>query len=278
VLKPSRLSLARSSRGSTRLQAVLESLVGMLLEGKMQAGLIHGAWGESSLLLGFYMPAPDRPGVPLRRRVTGGPSVVMEPDTPYTGIVFAAESLEETAILGESVARCLGADVWGATRFGPSKLGVGVIEIIGGRPGREAAVRCFEESISSRVETVEIGEPPGAARIERAYRHPGWAGYKGAALMPLRGERSSGAYTVRVGIALSEGRFIADARIDGTFMAAPPNEPFNTLSNVRGMPLGDQALLSLEVRLERIEWYGVAWRTVLDAFLEAAGKAGVNMG
>ncbi len=68
----------------------------------------------------------------------------------------------------------------------------------------------------------------------------------------------SGNYVLRLGVYIIEDKFIGDLSIDGNFQAAPPNEPFNLMNTITGMPIGEQTIYTFEIRLEKqLELYGI---------------------
>ena len=275
MLEPKTISVARPTGQGPLLQAGLEALAGMVLEGRIQSGVISSPWGERSALLGYYEPYTGGP-VPVRRRITGGRTAMLREDDVYSGIVFASESLVEAARLAELIAECSGAKAWGATRMGPRRLAAGIIEIAGARdPG--APLECYVALLSTRpsIEAVDVGE--SARRIARAYEDRRWTHYTGASSMPVRIASSRGEYYVRMGFHVTGDGFIAAARIDGVFNAAPPSEPYNLASAIVGMPLNENVLMLAEHRLEKIELHGVERRDVLgilEKLVESAGAPG----
>ncbi|MEB3844639.1 MAG: hypothetical protein LRS48_03025 [Desulfurococcales archaeon] len=263
MLKPSRVAIAGFNvkmDAPILLQSGLEVLVGRMLEGKIQSGLVYGSWGEESVLYGYYSPydpALHAGGLKGYRRVTGGPPVRMGRDTLYVGLVFASESLVETAELGSRLASCLDGDLMGATRFGPRELAAGVVEIAA--PEGADIVGCVSHVLGvppSGFSRLSVGGE--AVRIGRAYSHPGWVRFQGVKSMPRTCTYSFPGGRVRLGVALSEEKYIVAARIEGDFNAAPPNGPFNLVSSIEGMPAGDTVVDAFNVRAEAtVEWLGV---------------------
>ena len=251
------------------LQAGTEYMVSLLLEGRIQSGIVAGLWGEEARVLGHYQPAPQGYEGLLRRRITGGWEVDAKPSTSYLSIVFASESLEETARLAEEVADCLRAQAWGATRLGPRRLAAGVVEVLGDF-SLESAVECGVRILGAKEsKPVDVAEK--ASRLEKAYLHPGWSRFSGAEGLPRVGVVERPPYQVRIGLSIDSG-FIATARIDGVFMAAPPAEPYSTIASIQGMPAGEQAELILEARFGGpVELYGIQGEDVVEAFRRALG-------
>jgi len=273
VLRPEKLSVwtPKAARGPL-LQGGAEALVALLLEGRIQSGIVTGKWGEEATILGYYQPAPPRTGGILRRRITGGWEARASPETGYAAIVFASESLEETAELAKQLAEALGAEAWGATRMGPRTLGAGVIEVVGPFDPVQA-VEAAQEALGARERGL-LDLEGQASKLEKAYIHPGWAGFTGAEELERLGVVERPPFHVRIGLAVRE-KFIASARIDGVFMAAPPAEPYSTIASIQGMPAGEQAELILAARFGGpIELYGVTGEDVVEAFRRALGGEG----
>jgi hypothetical protein len=270
MLLSSRLTLIRARGPIELLQGGLEAVIGALMEGRLQATILQGEPEGEGVLLGFYQPAPEKPGSPIWRRITGGREARLRSGSWYVAVAFAAESLSEAAGLGEMLEECAGAEAWGATRMGPRELGVGVVEAVTQRP--HEALECLRNALTRPGATVEEAPLPGSAyRIARAYREPRWRIYEGARLLPRKAEVSRGSYRVRLGVSVYEG-YISVARVDGTFMAAPPNEPFNTMAAIQGLPADTQALTLLEARLAGIaELYGVEPGDFREALRRALG-------
>jgi len=272
VLKPEELRVWRpdGARGPL-LQAGAEALTALLLEGRVQAGVVAGYWGEDALVLGYYQPAPREGASLLRRRVTGGWEARAGPETGYAAIVFASESLEEAAGLAEEIADRLRAEAWGATRMGPRRLGAGVLEFIGPFDPGQAVDEAKRILGASRVSGIDLSGQ--ADRIAKAYLHPGWAHFYGAEDLEAHGVVERPPFHVRIGLTVREG-FIAAARIDGVFMAAPPAEPYSTIAAIQGMPAGEQAEMMLAVRFGGpVEVYGVSGEDVVEAFRRALSRA-----
>ncbi len=270
MIPPRKLALYKCKNGGVYLQAATESMIGLHLGGKIQAGLVLGKWMDEGRVLGYYEGYRPEPGKAWRR-ITGGPTATVNNDTDYLSVVFASESLEETAGKAQELSSCLNIKVWGVTRMGPRPLAAGVIEAFGSFKDRDA-VECVKNVLGGRVEETHNVELDRIKRIARAYIEKGWIEYSGAAKMAYSSIVSRGDYYVRMGVAVVEG-FISNALIDGVFYAAPPNEPFNTVAALRGMPVGDQALLLLEARLGIMELYGIKPSDVIEAYLEAVEKA-----
>lgn len=260
-----------ASGGAFHLQAALEKLVGLLLEGRLQAGLVAGPWRARGVILGLYQAYEPAP-MPAFRRMTGGPGVPVEPGDTYTGLVFASRSLPEAVEVMEGLAGCLGSRPLGATRVGPRRLAAGVVEVLGGH-GVGEAVECASRLLGGpRARPLDPGSLGDLRGLARAYSEARWIQYPGALGLPRAASRARGPWRVRVGVELVEDRFIGEARIDGVFLAAPPAEPFSTLAGITGMPVGDQVLMGLEARFTRaIELYGVDARDIVGAAAEALG-------
>ena len=92
--------------------------------------------------------------------------------------------------------------------------------------------------------------------MARAYEHPGWRLYPGARGMEKRARIEAPPYWIGLGISTAEGLYIASARIEGVFHAAPPNEPFNLAAALEGMPLGEQAEMLAHARASLMEIHG----------------------
>ncbi|MCE4625482.1 MAG: hypothetical protein F7C35_06430 [Desulfurococcales archaeon] len=251
---------------STLLQAALEKLVGLHLEGKIQAGLVVGEWGDEGVVLGYYKAYQDE-DLKAYRRITGGTDAYVDKDTGYLGLVFASENLEEVGLLAEKLARCVGGKVWGATRFGPQRLASGVVEVIGDFHPEDAAACVGERIFGRRLLVEEIGLE-GLNSISMAYSHEGWIKYLGAEPMSIKTVVRRGEYYVRVGIQIFES-YISNARVDGVFHAAPPNAPFNLAAALAGQPANENALLLAEGRLGVMELLGVTREDFYQAFLRA---------
>ncbi len=272
MLKPNRVAVAGFDvKVDTPIlfQAGLEVLVGRMLEGKIQSGLVYGSWGVESVLYGYYSPynpALHAGGLKGYRRVTGGPPVRMRRDTLYVGLVFASESLVETAEIGSRLASCLDGRLMGVTRFGPRELAAGVVEVAA--PEEADTIGCVSHVLGvppSGFSRLSIGGE--AARIGRAYSHPGWVMFQGAKSMPRTCTYSYPGGRITLGIALSEEKYIATARIEGDFNAAPPNGPFNLVSSIEGMPAGDTAVDAFNIRAETtVEWLGADVRGLTLCF------------
>jgi len=256
LLLSERLTVFEARGRPELLQAGLEAIIGSFLEGRIQASLLVGEPEAEGILLGYYQAAPQRLEGGVWRRITGGWEAHIGPGTWYVAAVFASESLEEAVWLGRKMSKCLGGS-WGATRIGPRRLAAGVVEMTTDSDPREAE-RCAAEMLVKPGGGVERrGLPESASRIERAYREPRWRLFEGAEPLPHKGVARRGPYHVRVGVSLHEG-YISLARVDGVFMASPPNEPYNAIAAIQGMPLGPQVLLLLESRLAGMaELYGV---------------------
>ncbi len=266
MLRPTRIAVYAGSGGYT-LQAATEALAARALEGAIQAGLASGPWGMEGRILGLYQASAGDDAV--YRRITGGWDASANPETGYAGLVYASESLAETVEIAERLADCLGAEAWGATRMGPRRLAAGIIEAVGDFDP-DAALDCARRALG-RPRPTRPPEMP-LERLSKPYMHPSWRLYPGALVMPRRGERARGPWRVRVGVSLVEGRFIADARIDGVFLAAPPSEPFSTIAGITGMPAGDQVLLAVEARFSAaIELHGIEPVDVVEALRDALG-------
>jgi len=256
LLLSDRLTLIEARGPMELLQGGLEAVIGAFMEGRLQATMLQGEPDGEGVLLGFYQPAPPSPGVMVWRRITGGPEARVAGGSWYIALAFASESLSETAGVGERLGECGRARAWGATRLGPRRLGVGVVELVTDRP-REV-LECARGILARPGAPLErIPLPGSAGRIARAYREPRWRLYEGAGILPRRAEVSRGPYRVRIGVSIYEG-YISVARVDGTFMAAPPNEPYNTIAAIQGLPASGQALTLLEARLSGVaELYGL---------------------
>ncbi|MCE4628011.1 MAG: hypothetical protein F7C34_02540 [Desulfurococcales archaeon] len=272
MLEPRTISVARPPGPGPLLQAGLEALAGMLLEGRLQSAIISSRWGENSILLGYYEPYTGGPGL-VRRRITGGRSAQLGEEDIYAGIVFASESLLETAELAGRIAECSGAKAWGATRIGPRRLAAGIIEIVGARD-TGAPLECYVSMLSTKPALGRVSVEESARRIARAYEDKRWAHYSGANNMPVKIVSRRGDYWVRMGFHVTRDGFIAAARIDGVFNAAPPNEPYNLASAIVGMPANENVLMLAEHRLEKIEFYGVDREDVLGILERLVGGAG----
>ena len=265
MLRPLRIAVLRLE-GLERLQAATEALAARLLEGRLQAGMVVGSTMVDGVLYGLYEAGW---GPRAYRRITGGPKASLRPDTVYAGIVYASESLEETVQAAETIVECLGAKNWGATRMGPRRLAAGIIEVVGDY-SPDQALECTRIALRKpRPQTLDQSTLP-IDRLSKPYLHPKWRNYTGADPLPCKGAARRGDYMVRIGLSLWEDTFIADARIDGVFNAAPPMEPFSTLAGITGMPVGEQALLALETRFSaKIELHGITPEDVVEAFRKA---------
>ncbi len=270
MLKPRTLTIPEPfSSEPYRLQARLELLVARHLEGRIQAGLVSGIWTGDGVVLGFY--EPYRSGARWRR-ITGGGSVSVRGGKTYTGLVYASENLSEVASIAERLSNCLGGGLWGVTRIGPRRLAAGVIEVFGDHTIEEA-VECVSSNLFDGRLEVRSMRFEGEDRIVKAYSHPGWLHYYGIGEMPYRGMVERDKYYVRIGLSVTNDGFISNARIDGTFNAAPPNEPYNIVSAVLGLPIGEQSIDLMEARLNLAEFYGVEPGDVLEAFRIAVNSA-----
>ena len=274
MLPSSRITLVEARGPLERLQASLEALVGLFLEGRLQASLLVGEPEGEGVLLGYYQASPlDADPGTTWRRITGGPEARVGSGSWYIGLVFASEDLAEAVGVARGLAECLGGGVWGATRMGPRELGAGIVEVVTSDASR--ALECARGLVARPgASASRLGVPESASRIERAYRDPRWKLYTGASPLPLRASVSRGPYSVRVGVSLYEGRYVSLARLDGVFMAAPPNEPFNTAAALQGMPVGDQLYTLVEARLGGAELYGIAPGDVVEALREALEAGG----
>ena len=254
MLTPKTLALpANPPARPEEAQAQLEEMVALHLEGKIQAGLVAAQWGGEGLVLGFYEAYRDGA---RWRRITGGPSYNATRETGYAGLVFASEDLGEVAEVAGRLAECIGGGAWGATRIGPSQLAAGVVEVLGGF-APETAVSCVRDELFGRRLEAGRVELKSTGRIAKAYITRGWIHYAGAAGMPVIGEVKRGDYWVRIGIAVTGDGFISNARIDGVFHAAPPNEPYNLVNAILGMPAGEQAVDLFEARSNLVEVWGL---------------------
>ncbi|MCE4620224.1 MAG: hypothetical protein F7C33_04290 [Desulfurococcales archaeon] len=246
-------------------QAQVEELVALHLEGKIQAGLVASSWSGEGLVLGFY--EAYREGARWRR-ITGGPSYKATGATGYAGLVFASEDLGEVAEIASRLAECIGGEAWGVTRIGPPQLAAGVVEVLGGFTP-DTAVACVQEELFGvRLEAKSVGLK-STERISKAYAAKGWVHYTGAVEMPFVGRVERGDYWVRMGIAVTGDGFISNARIDGVFHAAPPNEPYNLVNAVLGMPAGEQALDLFEARSNLVEVWGLERSDLVEALARA---------
>jgi hypothetical protein len=270
MLEPESLAVTSNhGQGGAALQAGLEMLVALHLEGRIQAGLVSGPWMGSGTILGYYQPFT--PGARWRR-ITGGPEARAGPETGYAGLVFASESLAEVVELARTLYKCLDASVWGATRVGPKPLAAGVIEVIGDF-SRAEAVDCVAASLfDKKLETTNIPLPQ-AGRVIEAYTSPSWIHYDGAERLPFKGKRSAGRNYVEIGLDVGPDGFITAARIEGVFNAAPPGEPFSLASLLLGLPLSDDALEAFQARLSLLEVDGVDRQSIAEALREALTKA-----
>jgi len=269
MLLSTRITLVKARGPMELLQGGLEAIVAALMEGRLQATILQGEPEGEGVLLGFYQPAPEEDSS-VWRRITGGREARVTGGSWYVAVAFAAESLGEAVSLGERLQACSGAEGWGATRMGPRELGVGVVELVTQRP--HEVLECARGFLARPGSPVEEASLPGSAyRIARAYRDRRWRLYEGAGILPRRAEVSRGRYRVRVGVSVYEG-YISAARVDGTFMAAPPNEPYNTIAAIQGLPASAQALNLLEVRLTGMaELYGVEPGDFREALRRALG-------
>lgn len=256
--------------GSYRLQAATELAVSRLLEGREQAVIVFGEWNLRGRVLGFYQSSHGLGDV-IARRSTGGGSILVERPVSYASVIFPSTSLNATVDLAREISGCLGTGFAGATRLGPKPLSAGVIEYLGDFD-MDQVIDC-SRIIGRRPRLVEeTPEGDKLTRISRAYAERRWIRYDGASTLPMVGEARRDHYMVRVGVRLYEGRFIAEARIDGDFLAAPPAEPFSTIAGVQGMPVSDQVLLALETRFSAgMELYGIEPEDIVTAFRYAVG-------
>ncbi len=259
MLRPREVKLVREPRESgPDLQAVLDGIIAEFLEGKVQAAILSARWGEKSLLQGFYQAYRGSPprGYSVRRRITGGRGILVEPSDYYVGVVFASHNLREVVELAESIAGSSpSVRGWGVTRIGPRPLAAGVVEIV------------LEESISlegilsllnpeePRVD--EAYEPKVSQRLRSLYRDPRWStGFSGIEGLPRSCEIREGEAVLRVGASMTEEKYFAIVKIEGTFHAAPPNGPFSLASFLEGMPANEMTFDALEVRAaSQVEWY-----------------------
>ncbi len=259
-----------SLEGAYRLQALTEYVVGQLLEGRIQAGIVHGRWGASGWVVGLYQPALGGMGV-VARRVTGGGMVYSQPQDYYLALVVPSTSLRALVDLARDYSECLGSGFLGVTRFGPRVLSAGVVEYIGGIDVSRA-FECLQ--VFSRRPRVKRGsvDPARVDAIARAYGSARWIYYDGVSQLDRVGVVERNGFHVKVGVHLVEERYISTARIEGDFYAAPPAEPFSTIASIQGMPVGDQVLLALEARFGSVvELYGVTASDVVESARRALG-------
>ena len=260
---------------STQLQASLEYLIGQHLEGKIQSGLIIGKWKEYSLLLGYYQPYKTYPGHRVLRRITGGKEAILTPNHTYLGLVFASENLEEVVETGEKLIECTGnkeGTIMGVTRIGPRPLATGVIEIIAELEINNTVHCVTSELFGKNLEVRKIMENPDLQRLTKPYEDPRWTRFNGIEAYPKKCSLRRGDYLLRLGASIVEGKYIGDMAIDGSFYAAPPNEPFNLVNTLAGMPITDQTIYAFEVRLgKQLELYGLGKDEVTCCFKRLMG-------
>ena len=240
------------------LQALLEAAISDFLAGRVQAVLIAAPWGEKSLLHGYYQAYREPPkGYAARRRISGGPDILVEPRDYYIGLFYASESLDEVVDLARRIEQANRDAIkgWGATRLGPRPLAAGVVE----------AVLTVRPSIDSIIELLNPEGPrivrdylplEAARKLEDFYENPRWPRYYGAMGLPYVCEMKRDGFLLRTGASLTEDKYFAVVRVDGTFHAAPPSGPFSMASFLEGMPFNELTLDALEIRAAtQIEWY-----------------------
>ncbi len=146
----------------------------------------------------------------------------------------------------------------GATRIGPRPLATGVLEIMG-QYENGIAIKCITKDLfDQELETKTLRENPDLQRLTKPYEDPRWTRFNGVETYPKKCSIRSGDFTLRLGISIVEDKYIGDMAIDGSFYASPPNEPFNLVNTLAGMPITDQTIYAFEVRLDKqLELYGV---------------------
>ena len=275
-IKPPYIEVYYSGNPPTpyHLQAFTETLAAMLMEGRLASALLYARWPWRGRIVGLYEASTT---APVARRITGGPSVDVDEQAYYASLIHASGSLGDSLKLAGSIAECLGSGIaYGATRLGRGKLAAGVIELIINRKISIGDILACIEPVLGYGEEHLKGEPEWNALGEKpeAYAAMGWRLYHGSHGMTYMGVRPREGNIVRIGVEVSNG-FIAAARVDGVFNAAPPNEPFNVISMIEGMPVDESTMDAVEVRLESmLEIAGVTKGDFLEALREALAASG----
>ncbi len=253
------------------IQAGIESVTGLFLEGRVQASIVYGIVETESRVAGYY-ESVEVGDHGVYRRVTGGSTAHLAAGDAYIGLLFASESLGEVAEVAERMSGCLGGGVWGVTRIGPREVAAGVIELFGAHELTNV-IDCARPLVGVKGVRVVKAEPPSSVgRIAKAYAEPSWRYYPGIRSLPHRGLVFRDDYWVGIGLSLYKDRYVSLARVEGVFYAAPPAEPFSLVANLQGMPVGDQLLLMLEARAStQMELHGVEPGDFVKAFVRAAG-------
>ena len=268
------------------LQALAEYLSTLVLRGAVRSAGFAARWRWRGRVLGFYQPS-EKPEHTYRR-MTGGPEAVYEDGGTYIFLVHPSAGLGETLDKALETAWCIleasgagyrgfrngvlvhgrGVGALGVTRLATRGPGPGIVEIpLPGLDCIHEARRCLDPLLGPGMEE-ERPEWGGLDRIASSYSEPGWRAYPGAKGLAA-GESRRGGYYVRIGVSLESG-VIAAARLEGSFYAAPPSEPFNTLAALEGMhPTHTNIEIVLSRLAHRAELAGVH----LDDFRRALEEA-----
>ncbi len=272
------------------LQALAEYLSNLALQGAIRSASFAAPWRWRGRVLGFYQSS-DKPEHTYRR-MTGGPEAVYGEEGTYVFLVHPSTGLGETLDKAIEAAWCIleacgagyrgfrdgrlihegGVGALGVTRLATRGAGPGVVEIhLPGLRCENAAKRCLSPILGQAEE--EKPEWSGLDRIASSYGEPGWRAYLGTRGLAV-GESRRGGYYVKVGVAVESG-VIAAARLEGSFYAAPPAEPFSTLAALEGMPPTatniDIVLSRLSTRAELAGVYLDDFKRALQEALEASG-------
>ncbi len=252
------------------LEAVVERLINYALQGVEQPlGLIYS--GDSEVeILGYYLDGEQRKG--LYRRFTGGPRYIGS-DYSYLALVIPNNPRIDdlysllNQFLGEKGIEHHGGRIGGSGVYGVTKFGeAGLVEII--LPAEEATL--LEELLEwgfSGVER-EIYNVRGFEKYRGLeYLSSSWIGYR-AGEGDISVSCSGNGFWMRLSLYLHE-IYIRDARIVGSFYAAPPSAPYNVMAFFKGAQINELIFYQAENTWLRMEYIGVDRDTLSKLFNEA---------
>ena len=266
--------LLNQEAGYGVLQAVVESLVNRCLgERPSEPIVITHSIEEPLRILGFYSPGVHGSGV--YRRFTGGREYLGD-DLLYIGILLpGGQGLRQVY---SHVAEMLmdlglrlrdgwieGGGVYGATRFGD----VGLAEILVPR-GMDIGgqVLGLFTRVSRHVYSVRGLEKYRGLQ----YTSRSWVGYSAGEgdIEEVIGDMEG--FWMRLVLYMHE-IYIREARIEGSFYAAPPAAPYNIMAFLRGAHVDELIFYQAELSWRKMEFLGLDVEEVVDLLRRAYTSA-----
>ncbi len=261
------------------VQALIESILGFATLGRVKGSvLISTRWKWRGHVSSFYEESYRS----LMRRFTGGFGFNSEIGDLYVSIINESDSLSQTELFLKKLLGCVGLNASNGIIIAKEKGVYGITRL--GRPGVKAPtlielfireeldvseiINClFEEKNHVSIKKREDPYWDSLSRGANGFSSITWRVHT-LSQLPYTHSIKHGPFSLKVGLAEVEC-FISNVSLSGNFFAAPPSEPFTSVSSLLGMPIDNR--LS-EVIAVRVESYGELLGIRSQDFTEAFGK------